>query len=119
MNHEEKIFGMLEQLFVGQQEMKSDIQGMKSDIQGIKTEMQGMKADIQGMKAEMQQLNHRIAKIEEEHGKKLDALFDGYRLLSEKIDQLSKVKAQEEDMVIVKAAIKDLSQRVAELEKAI
>ena len=91
MNHEEKIIGMLEQLFISQQETNK----------------------------RLDKLEQNVARIEVNHGQKLDALFDGYKMMSEKIDQLSLVEAQEDDMAVMKAAIKHLSSKIAELEKAI
>lgn len=91
MNNEEKIIGMLEQLFISQQETNK----------------------------RLDKLEQNVARIEVNHGQKLDALFDGYKMMSEKIDQLSLVEAQEDDMAVMKAAIKHLSSKIAELEKAI
>ncbi len=91
MNNEEKIIGMLEQLFISQQETNK----------------------------RLDKLEQNVARIEVNHGQKLDALFDGYKMLSEKIDQLSLAEAQEDDMAVMKAAIKHLSSKIAELEKAI
>ena len=50
---------LLEALYQGMKDLKSDMQDMKDDIQGIKTEMQDMKDDIQGIKTEMQDFTRR------------------------------------------------------------
>lgn len=91
MNNEEKIIGMLEQIVT----------------------------KVDGLEREVRDVKQNVARIEVNHGQKLDALFDGYKMLSEKIDQLSLVEAQEDDMAVMKAAIKHLSSKIAELEKAI
>ena len=57
---------LLEALYQGMKDLKSDMQDMKDDIQGIKTEMQDMKDDIQGIKTEMQDMKDDIQGIKTE-----------------------------------------------------
>lgn len=97
MNNEEKIIGMLEQV-----------------IQKV----DGLEHKVDGLEREVRDVKQNVARIEVDHGQKLDALFDGYKMLSEKIDRLSLVEAQEDDMAIMKAAIKHLSAEITEIKKA-
>jgi outer membrane murein-binding lipoprotein Lpp len=46
-------------------------------------------ADIKYLKEDVGSIKNQIAKIEVEHGKKLDALFDGYKQNTESIKELS------------------------------
>jgi DNA anti-recombination protein RmuC len=122
--------------------IKSDMTGMKTDMTGMKTDMTGMKTDISGMKTDMQegfnqvyadmqkgfnQVNERIdkvektvLKIEQEHGEKLSALFDGYKQNSEKLECLDeKVDKLQMDVnsLNIKAAYND--SRILELSRKI
>ncbi len=72
---EDKTFELLEKMYVEFSEFRKE----------TKTDLHGLKNDI--------------VRIENEHGKKLDALFDGYKQLSE---------GQEE----IKSQLKELSSKV-------
>lgn len=78
-------------------EMQSDILKMKNDIAKIQEEikvMPQMQNDIIDMKRNIRQLSRTVARIEVEHGKKLEALFDAFSMNSEKINSLeSKIES--------------------------
>ena len=63
------------------QGLKGDVQELKGDVQGLKGDVQGLKGDVQGLKGDVQEIRERVILIENEHGKSLDALHDGYHLL--------------------------------------
>ena len=62
-----------------------------------------LKSDIGSVRKEIQTVGNQVAKLENEHGKKLDALMDGYKQLAE---------GQEE----IKAQLTDLTSRVEKQE---
>lgn len=70
------------------QTVKGDIQTIKGEVQIVKGEVQTIKGDIQTIKGEVQTIKDTVIKIEADHGAKLGALFDGYKLNSEKLDRL-------------------------------
>jgi len=41
-----------------------------------------------------------LSRIEVEHGQKLDALFDGYKLNSEKLDRIEAEVSKHEEIII-------------------
>jgi septal ring factor EnvC (AmiA/AmiB activator) len=61
--------------------MQGDIKQMQGDI----TQTQGDISTLQGGQAKMEQeiadIRHIVIKIENQHGRKLDALIDGYSAL--------------------------------------
>lgn len=65
MGNEEKILQALAELKAGQDELRTG------------------QADL---RADLNRLNQTVAKIEVEHGRKLDALYDGYQDVSRKVD---------------------------------
>ncbi|MDD4297308.1 MAG: hypothetical protein PHC69_10210 [Ruminiclostridium sp.] len=106
---EDKIFDLITQLHTDMTEqfkavrsditgMKAEISGIKGDITGMKAEISGIKGDITGIKSEVsgikddiKGLNRDVIRIENVHGDKLDALFDGYRQLA---DGQEEIKSQ-------------------------
>ncbi len=48
------------------------------------SEMQEMKSEIKEMKQDISNINHTVVRIENSHGKRLEALFEGYQAVYEK-----------------------------------
>ena len=78
---EEKIFELMSKMYTDMHEMKENI-ATKEDIKEVKQD---------------------IAMLEDSHGRKLDALFDGYKANTEAIEKLTKkVENHEVKLQIVK-----------------
>lgn len=78
-----------EKMDKGFADIKSEIKDIRNTIKVIPQ----MQKDIKDMKIEIRQLSRTVARIEIEHGKKLEALFDAFSMHSEKISSLeSKVE---------------------------
>lgn len=101
MSSEEKILEMLSQ--------------MQTDISGIKGDISGMKSDI----SELQKNVTRVALTQENIVlPQIKLLAEGHETLLNTLAPKSRTEALEEDMALMKAAFKAMSQRIAELEKA-
>ena len=81
---EDNIFEFMEKLYA---DLKSDISSLKGDINSVKAEL----------KVEIQSVGNQVARLENDHGKKLDALFDGYKQLAEGQEEL---KSQLHDLAL-------------------
>ena len=64
----------------------------KEELAEIKTSM--------ATKEELQEIKDIVVRIENDHGQKLGALFDGYRLNSEKLDRIEKEVAKHEEFIL-------------------
>ena len=51
---------------------------------------------------ELQEVKRRVIVIEEDHGKKLDLLFDGYKQNSDKLDRIEKEVSRHEEIILRK-----------------
>jgi len=94
MNNEEKILAMLTQ--------------MQGDITDLKTAQTKMQDD----------LTHVKARLDYDVEKRFDAVNEGIEAILEQLTPKSRVEALEADVVVLKTAIKALTQEVAELKKA-
>ena len=81
MNNEEKILDLIEKVYI--------------ELQSTKKEL-NEKIDSVG---------NRLSRIEVEHGQKLDALFDGHKLNSEKLDRIEAKVSKHEEIIIKKSKI--------------
>lgn len=73
---------------------------MYNEMQGIKTEMQGIKTEVQGIKTDVKDVKGRVINIENDHGKKLNMLFDGYKQNAEKLDRIEKQVSKQEEFIL-------------------
>ena len=111
MNNEEKILEMLTQL--------------QTDMAGMKTDMAGMKTDMDGMKEQLDRVDERSQRtavlMEADIAPKLQLLYEGHGAIMESLDRLAtkdRVDELEADIVVLKTAVRMLTQEVAELKKA-
>ena len=93
MDNNEKIYDLLEMVYI-------ELQGVKGEVKGLKTEVKEVKDEVKGVKGEVKEVKSRVTIIEQDHGKKLDALFDGYRQNSEKLDRIEKELARHDEIIL-------------------
>ena len=111
MSNEEKILELLTQ-------MQTDISTLKSGQQEIRT-------DITGIKDRLDRVEDRAQRtavlLETEVDRKLDLLYDGHDAIMERLDKLAsrgRVEELENDVVLLKAAIKLMRLEIDKLKKA-
>ena len=85
-----------EQLFEFMAKMYGDLNGR---IDSIGKEMQ---EGFKEVKSEIKETKNKVILIEQEHGKKLDALFDGYKQNSDKLDRIEEEVSKHEEMILRK-----------------
>lgn len=72
MNEADKLFDLMSQMY-------NDMQDMKTDIKDVK---------------------ERVINIENDHGKKLTALFDGYVQQAEQLNRIEKEVSKHEEIIL-------------------
>jgi len=101
MNNEEKILAILEK----HGEMLEKLNGTVEKHGEMLAQMQG-------------DLTHVKARLDYDVEKRFDAVNEGIDAILEQLTPKSRVEALEADVVVLKTAVKALSQEVAELKKA-
>lgn len=79
MSNDEKILQYLatiQQSIVG---IQADVADLKSDVAGLKTDVADLKERVTKLEDESQFIKGVVIKIETEHGRKLNAFYDGYK----------------------------------------
>ena len=79
---EDKVFDLVEKMYV---EMQEGFDGVNKRIDSLETEVKETK--------------NKIIVVEEEHGKKLTALFDGYKQNSDKLDRIENEVSKHEEII--------------------
>ncbi len=60
-------------------ELKTDVAGLKTDVAVLQTDVADLKERVTKLEDESQFIKGVVIKIETEHGRKLDAFYDGYK----------------------------------------
>ena len=80
---EDKVFDLVEKMYV---EMQEGFDGVNKRIDSLETEVKETK--------------NKIIVVEQEHGKKLTALFDGYKQNAEKLDRIENEVSKHEEVIL-------------------
>lgn len=94
MNNEEKILAILAQIQAEQQQMRGEQHQMRDDITAIKI------------------------RLDYDVDKRFDAVNEGIDAILAQLTPKRKVEEMDADIVVLKTAVKMLTQEVAELKKA-
>ena len=80
--------------------LTTDMKGVKGELTEVKGEVKEVKGEIKEVKGELKKVKERVIKIEDDHGKKLDLLFDGYRQNSDKLDRIEREVSKHEEVIL-------------------
>jgi DNA repair ATPase RecN len=72
----EKLFELMEKMYI--------------ELQDIKKEVKSSSDKIDGLDKKAYNLEKNVLRMEQDHGKKLEALFDGYKQNSEQLNGIEK-----------------------------
>ncbi|MBS3947551.1 MAG: hypothetical protein KGZ57_04470, partial [Dethiobacter sp.] len=79
---------------------KDEIASAKDEIASAKDEIASAKDEIASAKDEIASVRATVARIENDHGQKLGALFDGYKLNSEKLDRIEAEVTKHDEIIL-------------------
>ena len=71
-------------------------------IEKIYVDMQEMKGDIKEVKTRLSNVEKTVLHIEQDHGQKLQALFDGHKQHSDQLDRIEEKVSKHEDIIVRK-----------------
>ncbi|MGE5330079.1 MAG: hypothetical protein ACM3KR_11320 [Deltaproteobacteria bacterium] len=87
-------------------EFKKDMTDFKDDMIGFKDDMTGFKDDMiefkDDMTGTMNSINKTVIRIENEHGEKLSALFEGWKQNTDKLDRIEKEISRQDGVILRK-----------------
>lgn len=83
MKNEDKLFELMTKMYADMQEGFSNV-----------------KDEFKGVNDRLDKLENRVTIIEQDHGKKLTALFDGYKQNSEILERIEKEVSKHEEIIL-------------------
>ncbi|MBT9173807.1 MAG: hypothetical protein DDT21_02213 [Syntrophomonadaceae bacterium] len=117
MENGEKILSLLEKMYIdlngrlldvdkrllnletGMSEIKTELGSVKTELGSVKTELGSVKTELGSVKTELGSVKAIVIKIEHDHGQKLGALFDGDKLISDKLDRVEAQVSKHEEII--------------------
>ena len=115
MNNEEKILEMLAQIQEEQREMRAEQKQMREEQEQMRAEQKQMRAEQKQMRDDITSIK---ARLDYDVEKRFDAINEGIDAILEQLTPKSRVDALEADVIVLKTAVKMLTQEVGELKKA-
>ena len=94
---DEKLFNLMELMYA---EMQKGFKEVNERIGGLEGEVGGLKGEVSGLKERVSSLENTVTRIEHDHGKKLDALFDGYKQNTEQLEAIKQEVGKHEEFII-------------------
>ena len=80
--------------------METNVAGIKLDVADIKRRVDNLETDVANVKIDVASVKRSVIIIENDHGKKLDVLFDGQQMNSEKLDRIEKEVMRHDDILV-------------------
>lgn len=72
---------------------------MTQEMVGLKQDMTGMKQDITDIKQDITSVKKTVARIENDHGQKISALFDGLTQVNSRLDRIEQKVSQHDEVI--------------------
>ena len=120
MNNEQRILDILEQMQARMDGMEAKMDGMEAKMDGMEAKMDGMQTDITGMKADIKAIDQRTTRLEINQENviipHIQLLAEGQTTIQGQVKRLSVIGSMQEDISILKSAVKYLSDKVSQLE---
>ncbi|MGI6307676.1 MAG: hypothetical protein ACOX1X_03550 [Dethiobacteria bacterium] len=77
----------------------SRVTNIDSRVTSVEANM-ATKQELAEVKADVRSIKETVIKIENDHGQKLKALFDGYKLNSEKLERIESEVTKHEEIIL-------------------
>ena len=85
--------------------MEETLKIILDKLNSMDTDIKDLKKHVKVMDTDMKDIKKHVIVMENEHGKKLDALFDGYKQVYEKVTSIDeKVEKQDVEIRVIKGA---------------
>ena len=78
----------------------TQVGGLTNDMDGVKTRLGTLTNDMDEVKTRLGTLEKTTLRMEQDHGNKLDALFDGYKQNTEKLNRIEAEVVKHEEFIL-------------------
>ncbi len=80
--------------------LEDKIGSLEGKIGSLEGKVGSLEGKVDNIEGELKSLKHVVTKIENDHGKKLDALFDGYKQINDRLDRIETEVSKHEEVIL-------------------
>lgn len=99
MSGNEQLFELITKMYGEMQEGFKDVNGRLDKVEG---RLDGVEGRLDGVEGELANIKKTVIHIENDHGKKLQALFDGHTQLNSQLERIENEVTRHEEIIIRK-----------------
>ncbi|MFA5523750.1 MAG: hypothetical protein WDA24_05270 [Tissierellales bacterium] len=99
MSGNEQLFELMTKMYGEMQEGFKDVKGRLDKVEG---RLDGVEGRLDGVEGELAYIKKTVIHIEDDHGKKLQALFDGHTQFNSQLEPIENEVTRHEEIIIRK-----------------
>ena len=80
--------------------LTTQVDTLTNQFDTLTNQVDTLTKDMTEIKPRLTSIENTVIRIENDHGQKLEALFDGYKLNSEKLDRIEEEVAKHEEIIL-------------------
>ena len=97
MDNNKDLFELMTKMYA---DITNRMDSMQGDIKGVNKRLDNLENKVDNLETKVQHIDNKVSIIEQEHGKKLTALFDGYTQNAQKLDNIQEEVSKHEEVIL-------------------
>lgn len=97
MDNNKDLFELMTKMYA---DITNRMDSMQGDIKGVNKRLDNLETKVDNLETKVQHIDNKVSIIEQEHGKKLTALFDGYTQNAQKLDNIQEEVSKHEEVIL-------------------
>ncbi len=99
MENQDRLFDLMTKMYG---EMQNGFKEVNTRLDKVEIRLDNVENRLDNLESRLDKLENTVTNIEQYHGKKLSALFDGYEQNAEKLDRIEKEVSRQEEVILRK-----------------
>ena len=80
--------------------LENKVDNLENKVDNLETKVDNLENKVDNLETKVQHIDNKVNIIEQEHGKKLTALFDGYTQNAQKRDNIQEEVSKHEEVIL-------------------
>ena len=76
------------------------VDSLETKVDNLETKVDNLETKVDNLETKVKHIDNKVTIIEQEHGKKLTALFDGYTQNAQKLDNIQEEVSKHEEVIL-------------------
>ena len=80
--------------------LETKVDNLETKVDSLETKVDNLETKVDNLETKVKHIDNKVTIIEQEHGKKLTALFDGYTQNAQKLDNIQEEVSKHEEVIL-------------------